>query len=254
MNIKINLQYPCSVGSGIFSKFFILLPTLLAFDVEKVYFFANDGSGQMTSNPFDWVFEQSYDDSFVEMGGSFEQIFTRNDMIFGCYLGAIEDYSGFEKMKQICSRIVFKEIILNRVKYLSKDIDGDTLGVHTRLTDMNRVHGQYGIKTTQHYIDKINKINPKSLYLATDNNETVTKIKSAVSYKVLVDDTLRRETTEDIRFADVHMNLLYDEDYWQEVFSDMLTLSLCNSLVCGVSNFSNAAILFSKTFKNIYRI
>ena len=253
MNVTLSLRPPVIWG-GIFSQFMLMIPNAIHYDVEGLNMDVNDGYNICNDNPFDWVFDQTPDNSYIIVPCKHHGIYTNKEMKRGGYLGAIEDSASFDKMKDICSRIRIKQEILDIVNKYSSLLSPNTLGVHVRLGEMNTIHPQYGIASTRTYIDKINEINPDSVFLASDNDTSIRMIKESVSCEVIVIENLAREEIDNISVDNVHMNLLYKDYYWREVFTDMLVLSRCNELLCRVSNFANATILFSNSFNKIHRL
>lgn len=251
MNIKLRLPESFT-RVGMFAKFTIMFYNTIPYDVDHLYFYEEDtGRGE---NPFDWVFEQYYDDSFMDIQCQHLGVYTNSKLINEDYLGAIEDAPEFSKMKGMRSKIVIKKCVLDKVAEYINLIEPDTLGVHVRLGPMNTWHPQFGIASTQTYIDKIKELNPKSIYLASDNDESIKKIREAVDCKIIVIKNLMREDIDNMETDNIHINFLYADYYWRQVWADMLLLSRCNELLCRVSNFANAAIIFSDTFKKIHRL
>ena len=49
-------------------------------------------------------------------------------------------------------------------------------------------------------------------------------------------------------------DMFFHKRFWQESFMEAMTLAQCGGLVCRDSNFSNAAIVFSDTIKQVIRV
>lgn len=253
MNIRLSLRPPVIWG-GIFSQFMLMLPNAIPYNIDKIHFDVDDGYKLTSENVFDWVFDQYYDSSFKDILCEHFGIYTHDNMKRGGYLGAIESSPNFGKMQTICSKLIIKQPIRDKVAEYADQIEPGMLGVHVRLGEMNTIHPQYGTATTETYIKRIKEIAPQSIYLASDNEESIKKIKEAIDCKIVVIDGFEREEIENIQVDNVHMNLLYKDYYWQQVFADMLLLAKCERLLCRVSNFTNAAILFSAPYKEIHRL
>ena len=159
----------------------------------------------------------------------------------------------------IAKKIKFNQDILNEVsKYKTKfDIDKDTLGIHFRLTTMNRYHcKQYGIITYEDYLKKISeivKVNQlRKIFIISDNNESIIKISNEETLKDLDIQFIREYTRMDTEvvadgFSDFEIINLYKKHFYEEVIIEALLLSMCGYLIHRTSSVSILACLLSNT-------
>jgi hypothetical protein len=133
-----------------------------------------------------------------------------------------------------------------------------TIGVHIRLTDMDRHHGSdYGRKSFEDYVYKINlALNEEhdKIFVASDNIESIEKLQKIYGDKIIYYDELMRphsETTDDNKVGNEGFQLDHfnEESFWHDSFIDMFLLSKCGVLIHRVSNLSNAAKIYSNTLK-----
>jgi len=240
MNVKLNMGY---VPGGIFSKFMQMLPNALLYDVDKIYFNLKDDT--IGFNPFDIVFEQEYDDTYVDVDCVNLGTYTKRG-VEG--LGPIEESVSFDKMKRICDKIKFSSVLL-----ALEDYEHD-LSVHVRLGDMNSRHPQYGIAYIDDYLSAIDILCPESIFVASDNVKSLPVISSNFECPVFWKPLLYREYSYDFTTSDMQIDNMNNAFFWIEAFTDMLMLSKGKRLLCRVSNLSNAAILFSHTIQEIHRL
>lgn len=122
---------------------------------------------------------------------------------------------------------------------------------------MNIYHkNDYGNLVFEDFLNEIQKIKDegKKIFVASDNNESLSKLKSLYNDDIVyVDGFLRGETeTEDTLI--LQKNHFKDVKLWEEAFIEMLLLSRCGTLICRTSNVNNVAIIYSNNLKNIIRI
>jgi len=255
MNIKLNAFRNPPVAALVFSRFMWMMPNAVKYangrDISNLYFNPLDYYWIPSKrNTFDWVFDQSYDDTYVDVECS----------NLGCYHkkgighGAIEDAEAFGRLKQAASTIKIKDDILYVVNSYAEKMEGDCLGVHVRVGDMNSGHPQYGVYSTEDYINKLKTLSFDSLFIASDNFYSIEEIKKNISKPIIVVDDLLREVTESYTYATIQMKHIDSPELWQQAFIDCLLLSRCSSMLCRVSNLANAAQVFSSSLKNIYRL
>ena len=102
----------------------------------------------------------------------------------------------FEKKKQRYQEIskkflkIHPELMKHSSDFAAKNfVSGKTLGVHMRLTDMNRCHQNYGNVFFEDYKAKIDQILGKhqidKIFVASDNHESIDKLKKVYSNKNL---------------------------------------------------------------------
>jgi len=244
MNIKLNLG-----AYGRFSQFMIMVSNAILFDkIEKIYF--NSTDERITGNSYDWVFQQEYDGAFINIECIHRGSYTKK----GIELGNIEESGNYPKFQDVCSKIILKDSLIQRVNYYASMFDGNILGVHIRMGDMNICHPEYGVYSIQDYINKIREINPANIFLASDNEEAIELIKNAIPYNIITVDGLIREKKCNFEPDGIAVTLLDNEQQWMDVWLDCLLLAKCNELLCRVSNVSNAAIIFSHTITKVHRL
>jgi hypothetical protein len=207
------------------------------------------------------VFDQYCDDTFETVECQNYGCFTGDkykELSQGRFgLGDIEKYESFARLKEICSKINIKKKITDVLDSYSPVVNGKTLGVHVRTSDMNLVHPEYGNFTTSDYIMKIHEIirieNINNIFVASDNEESIELIskefKNVVSYPCKF-----REKKEVFYNDHMHVENFHNPLLWEEAFIEMLLLSRCGQLLCRVSNLANASILFSNTLTKIHRL
>lgn len=146
------------------------------------------------------------------------------------------------------------ELIEKNLKDLN--IDKSTLGVHVRLTDMNITHARdYGIASIDDYIKAINDLNHKgNIFVASDNDESLIKLKKEFGDKILYIDNMIRGKTEIEHVTQLHLDNVKGKDIWLEAFLDMILLSKCGTLICRSSNLANASIIHADNDYKIIRI
>jgi hypothetical protein len=141
--------------------------------------------------------------------------------------------------------IALSDSITNVVDKFEKDnFCGKMLGVHVRGTD-------YGFHDLNKYIEAIDNIllNYDKIYLATDNNETIDKMKQIYKDKICYYETnLRSEKFIDkvvIFNEGVVRNL--DDKYkqGQDVLVEATLLSKCDHLICISSGVALSVLLMN---------
>jgi hypothetical protein len=227
----------------------IMISNAILFDkIDKFYF--NSTDYRITRNPYDWVFQQEYDESFANFRCVHYGSYTKK----GIELGNIEESEDYFKFRDVCAKIVMKDNLVERVNYYSNMFGGNTLGVHVRMGDMNSCHPEYGVYSMQDYINKIKEINPSQIFLASDNEESIELIRDAIPCDIITVNGLIREKKCNFEPDGIAVTLLNNEQQWLDVWLDCLLLSKCKELLCRVSNISNAAIIFSNTLTEIHRL
>lgn len=140
----------------------------------------------------------------------------------------------------------------------SLNLTDKTIGVHIRLTDMDRHHGSdYGRKSFEDYVYKINlALNEEhdKIFIASDNVESIEKMQKIYGDKIIFYSELMRPHSETADANGVgnegfQLDHFNEEEFWHDSFIDMFLLSKCGSMIHRVSNLSNAAKIYSNTFK-----
>jgi len=117
-----------------------------------------------------------------------------------------------------------------------RDEESYDLGVHIRLTDMNKFHGnQYGYVTIEDYICHIDKIlsenkNIKKIFMASDNLESKQLLKKRYpDLEIFTNDVkFISEKMENQNYIHQQIeNLKYNKESYEEVMKDIYSLSKC---------------------------
>lgn len=201
-----------------------------------------------------YVLDQSVDRSYVYDG--FLPIgiwYDRNN--------PIEDSNRLTDYKNVLNRIHIRGEIRNRVDTFCKNltVNDKTLGVHVRLTTMS-LHSNHKQVTYEDYCDTIDKCletgKYENMYVATDNVESLVKMEQRYARHIRYYPNLLRLPNETINNRGEwswEYDMFFYKKYWQESFLECMTLSKCGGLVCRDSNFSNMAIVFSNSIRDVYR-
>jgi hypothetical protein len=136
------------------------------------------------------------------------------------------------------------------------------LGIHIRLTDMNKSHGDiYGSINYQNYIKTIdnyllNNNNCKTIFLASDNIESQENIISNLTnLNVLAtnihyhNNKLISNTAINENFTEYQKKMFSNKLFFIEVMRDVFELAKCKHLIYRTSNVANLAILLSDSLK-----
>lgn len=235
------MNYKCIAykGGGIFSILMdLVIPHLYKVnDIENIYIEIQDNEYGCPVNGFDFVFDQVCDESYK---------------VIDC--GFIRHVKVDKRVKEICKKFKIKDKIINSLTTFP-----DSLGVHYRGADMNDKHFKYGVFGFSDYKKVIPSILKSeyisALFVASDNLEAIDLITEDfyADYVYSYRDFIRAKSLEDDTLQ-IQVENSGSEKHWIEVFTDMITLSRCKSLLCRRSNLSNAAIAFSDTLTKIYRL
>ena len=171
----------------------------------------------------------------------------------------------FNILKQTLRINVINSIILKEVNRYANDfsINENTLAIHIRLTDMNiwhaNDHGIYNFDTYKSKIDAMLSMykNIDSIYIASDNIESITKLIKLYNnkYKVYyIKDSYRvlYESDDNYKYQIESINKY--NDFHIKGFIEMLVASRCTYFIYRISDYSNFCILFSDTIKHIESI
>ena len=267
-NYRIKLDLTGTPG-GVFSQFIFLLSRVpCSVPVNNIYFEAPsvgesnsywDGRMQTPNtykevsdkdNPFDWVFDQHYDDSY--------------DLVY-VYVGAgislrIQDSPHYPNWKQHVKLIKIQDHLAKKIDaFALENITENTLGVHLRTSDMNMIHPHHGVFTTDDYITAIRKIvkenDIRNIFVACDNKKSIKRMEEEFDNVVYYNCTLRKD--DDIGWGgplSINQAQLNNPVLWEEAFIDCMLLSKCSSLVRRISGMANAAIIFSDTIGKEYKL
>ena len=251
MKIKLNLDE--KLRAGIFSQFMMMVGNITNSDIEEIYFDAMNN--KIEKNPFDWVFDQYYNESFINLECQHYGVYTDNN---SNGLGPIENSLNYNNYKYALSKIKFKKNILDFINNNTKDFNQNCLGVHIRLGDMNILHPQYGNLKTDDYVNKIKNIFEKEnfdrIFVASDNEKSLDVLQNEFNSQLLFIPDMIREENDNFNSFRLQKEQLNNNIFWEEAFIECLLLSRCNQLLCRVSNLANATIIFSNTITKIYRL
>ena len=254
MNIKLNGFRDGKYAGGVMSRFMWMLPNAIGYDPDNIYFQSYDERWNC-GNGFEWVFNQWYDGTFIDIECENKGMYLK----MGKGHGALEHSPDYRRLKNLCTKIRFREEVTNVVREYENNLAG-ALGVHVRTGDMNITHPEMGNFTTWDFIVAMRELRPSRVFIAADNNDSIIQIRDEVenrfSHKcdiVYIPDLIReaKDTFEDDY---TQRNNMQKPEFWQQVFIEALLLSRCSSLLCRVSNVPNVAMLFSRTIKKIHRL
>jgi hypothetical protein len=173
----------------------------------------------------------------------------------------IEHSDRLSDYQRVLKKIHIKNEIKTRVDNLCKlvNINEQTLGVHVRLTTMS-LHNHVPV-TIENYFDAVDKELESGrwngIYVSTDNVESLVKMEQRYSRWIRYYPNLLRLPKETIGNDNEwawEYDMFFHKRFWQESFMEAMTLARCGGLVCRDSNFSNAAIVFSDTIKQVIRV
>ena len=153
--------------------------------------------------------------------------------------------------KNICLRKEVSNEIENVWESLIGVADAKVLGVHIRGTDMNACKDHPEAIDVEEFVKVVEKMNAEKSFthilVCTDEKLILERLVSVFGDKVVSTNAYRAETATNVG---IHLNSDYPRDNHKyflglEVLTDAVLLSKCNSLICGNSNVSLAAILFN---------
>lgn len=245
--IKLNIG-----GGGIFSKMMIAIQNteMFQYGLENCYFDTTDqrALGLDGSNPFNFILDQSYDDSYKRIQHNNHKIYDKEVRL--------EESAEFGNLKAIASKLKYKQelrVLLDDYLYML-GIDKNTIGVHVRLCDMNIAHVRdYGYVSFDDYVEAIKReldLEGK-IFVASDNKESITKLQRLFGSRVVFVKNLIRAETEIEDSSKLQEKHFKEERFWREAFLEMLLLSKCSKLICRTSNLAHMAVISSNTIKKI---
>lgn len=250
-----NVKFNISAG-GIFSKFMFGLQNIENMNPNMNNFYFNNVdvraiSNNTTKNPFDYVMQQDFKQNY----SNFNAIHLGNYSKFN----PIENCRKISNFKKIVSKIKFSDNLKKMIQIYENQLnfDENTIGIHIRLCDMNIVHANdYGIIVHEDYDRCLEKqiTNKTNIFIASDNNESIDKLKLKYGNIVKYVPDLIRATYDFEDTTSLQEKYLRSEELWLQSFLEMLLLSRCNSLICRSSNLANASIIFSNSIKKITRL
>ena len=245
-NIKLNIP-----AGGIFSKYMFGIQNATAIneDFNAIYFNNVDNRfGDEYLNPFDFVINQITDTTYKIYDATNRGTYTNTNQI--------NNSPNLNKYRKVVSKIKFtnelEELVNDNIKKLG--IDENTIGVHVRLTDMNIIHkNDYGIINIDNYLNSIktNINDNNTLFIASDNHQSIEKIKDLYGNRVKYLPNLLRGNSENENTLNLQLDNAKDKRLWVEAFLEMLLISKCSKIICRTSNLANAAIIHSNNSKII---
>jgi len=257
MNITCNSKST----NGIFSKLMIVFQNIEMYIINKIRYIPVDEIESINIinfdkridfaiNPYRWIYVQDNKepDLIIDCIGApvYKDMIPTNELI---------------RLKTIISKLSINNEIIEKFNDIKNNlfIDKKYLGVHVRLTDMNVFHSNlYGIKTTNDYIEMIDKVMKNNKYdkifIASDNNESLKKLENRYGDLIVYyDNFLRVEGEKDDLYTMVIKNFS-NKKLWVDSFIEMLLLAQCDGLIHRVSNLDNVAKIYSNNIKETYII
>ena len=165
-----------------------------------------------------------------------------------------------ENNYKIAKKLNWNNDIINKINhYKNIFIDDNTLGIHLRFTSMTVHNNIYGNVSFKDYIDKIKtyieKYNIINLFIASDNHESIQKIKDEIpNIKINYFDNFSKQTHEvqkNHNAIDFEIyNRVNNKESYTEVILDSIMLSKCKYLIYRVSSVSLLAILLGNNIKS----
>ena len=210
------------------------------------------------------IFNQFINNIFDRNQNNHNRVLLHNECPDFGKINLLRNYFNCENIKLqqlITKKIKFNQDILNEVrKYKTKfNIDKDTLGIHFRLTSLNKYHGKdYGFIHYEDYINKIREIikvnNISKLFIISDNNESIIKISNEETLKDLDIQFISEYTRMDTEvvndgFIDFEIPNLFKKNFYEEVIIEALLLSMCGYLIHRQSSVSLLSCLLSNSLR-----
>ena len=163
-------------------------------------------------------------------------------------------------LRKLARKLKFNKRVKRLIKIEESKIDfKNSLGVHIRLTDMNRIHPEHGAVNFDDFVKNINLIleeHPEinTIFVASDNNESIEKLRNKYKDRVKFINNLNRCETELGDSYKLQLENYHKKEFWEHSFLDMMMLSKCKYLLHRTSNVANAALVFSDTIIKNYNI
>lgn len=248
-------NYTLNVSAGgVFSKFMFVIQNAQAINPNFNSIYINNvDSRSLTGleNIFNNILEQDN---------------TNNEETYGCkHLGTynklnpIENSVKLNDYKKIVKKLTFKKTLQEKIDYYLNylNINDSVIGLHIRLCDMNTAHGkEYGILSFDDFLSEIKKhiTDNTKIFVASDNYESIDKLKKEFGDKILYIPDFIRGIKEDDNTGKLQLANFKNSKLWEEAFIEMFLLSKCGILICRTSNLNNASVIYSDTIKKIIRL
>lgn len=232
-------------AGGVFSKYMFGVQNAVKHEFNSMYL--NTTDPRTIPNVFDFVLHQKIEDDSYRI----------NCENLGTYdkKNPIEYSPNFNQYKELVKKIKIKQTILDKVnEYIKKlNINENTIGVHLRLTDMNIHHiKQYGVLTFENFLSNMDTT--KEYFIASDNHESIQKLKQIFGDKIKYIPQMIRCEKESDDSTMLQIDNFKNEQFWVEAFIEMLILSKCKKIICRTSNLINASIIHSNNINEIIRL
>ena len=248
--VKLNIA-----GGGIFSKMMLGVQNIESdkLDVQDCYFSTVDhrALNEAQFNPFNYILDQTLSQDHIDFQCHFQPSYNSKNH---SGKGQIENSSEYLRLKDIASGLQYQEDLIQIIDSHAKILDTDTVGVHIRMCDMNIYHASdYGKLMLDDYIKAITDETDSGsrVFVASDNLESLEKLRALFGSRLLYVDGLMRAKTEAEDTLNLQIDNLNNPTLWKEAFLEMLLLSKCSKLICRTSNLANMAIISSNTIKKI---
>lgn len=209
--------------------------------ISEVYVFseAHPHKAAHAVNPFDFVLIQNDP-------GEAESYNKHASHFLNCDEKMLDQYAS------IVSKIKFKKELMDLVDHYTRkfQIDENTVGVHYRLTDLNRIHPQYGEVYFEDYKNCLEGViqDDHKLFVASDNEESITKVLSVYKDKVTyVPDLLRSKNQYCTEHTAMQEREILKDTLIKESFLEALLLSRCGVFLYRSSTMS----VFVKVLRRI---
>ena len=201
-------------------------------------------SDYVNEDPFERLLNYILDqktDSTYKHGGMLPlgKVYTRVDKI--------ENSSRLKDYRRVISKIRFKKSTYIDAQRIFNGLQKNkVLGVHLRLKDVyEHGHDNAGLGDFTRAIDAaLKNYNYEKIFVASDSVPGIDVLKSLYGSDMILHHNHARSSVLDSDGGAWEWRNLFKKKYWDHAVVDCFSLAYCRSLVCRVSNFSNAAIVF----------
>jgi len=222
-NFNINVQ-----AAGIFSEFDFVLQTIdwINPDFDNVFINNIDDRSLVNErNIFNHIFDQNFTSDYpsyeCHRSYSYSKFFP------------IENSPRMDSYKKIVKKLKFSDELKEKFEFYL-----DLLGLDADF--LNAIKENKGPNT--------------KIFVASDNNESIIKLKKEFGDDLYFADQFIRGESETEDTSIIVGNNFKDKKIWIEAFLEMLLLSKCGTLICRSSSLSNTSIIYSDTIKKIIRL
>ncbi len=236
-------------GGGLFSLMMIFLESARVNGVLGEFYLTQKSNGVLYNslpyNLFDHIFEQR----------DFNNELLCNHHIILKDFTVFKEY--YPKYRQIVDCLVLKQEIIDYTDTSIIFKDKIVLVVHIRLTNFNNLHANdYGAVNFVQYIDKINEILNNNddinlIYVASDNVESIIKLKQIYGDKIICNDSFIRYphevTTDGVSFEIQHS---HNPEFFKQAMIEAIMLSKCNYSIGRASNLYWYSLLMNQTIND----